>query len=179
MYGDILSCKGEQSLMGSIYSADLTPQRTILIECTPMVCIRRFNEECDNIASLHGSCNDLMVVNYYYDYLKVEGGFLIPWPTNLSSKDDVIRSFYSIYEIQIFKYLNFHLPWWCTRCRSLHRSQIGSQISQGKSTKRFEILSYYICKNMTWDVTYDTKQFVPIYGRRASKIWLALSWTCV
>ncbi len=29
--------------MGSIYSADLTPQRTILIECTPMVCIRCFS----------------------------------------------------------------------------------------------------------------------------------------
>ncbi len=34
--------EGKQSLIGSIYSADLTPQRTILIECTPMVCISRF-----------------------------------------------------------------------------------------------------------------------------------------
>ncbi len=30
--------------MGSIYSADLAPQRTILIECTPMVCIRYFTD---------------------------------------------------------------------------------------------------------------------------------------
>ncbi len=42
VYGDILSCKGEQSLMGSIYLADRAPQRTILIECTPMVCIHCF-----------------------------------------------------------------------------------------------------------------------------------------
>ncbi len=28
--------------MGSIYSTGLTPQRTILIECTPIVCIRCF-----------------------------------------------------------------------------------------------------------------------------------------
>ncbi len=38
--------EGKQSLIGSIYSADLTPQRTILIECTPIVCIRRFKSYC-------------------------------------------------------------------------------------------------------------------------------------
>ncbi len=43
VYGDILSCKGEQSLMGSIYLTDLAPQRTILIECTPIVCIHCFS----------------------------------------------------------------------------------------------------------------------------------------
>ncbi len=43
--------------MGSIYSAGLTPQRTILIECTPIVCIRRFSK-------LWGGGNDSVTAPY-------------------------------------------------------------------------------------------------------------------